>query len=168
MSADWIERTMDDWETAYGEVDRLPPEIVLRVLLLGRSLERRVEESLAPLGLHIWEFDVLAALRRQGAPYCLSSGELARQMVITCSGITHRVSRLAGRGLVSRSSGTSDRRTVYVTLTEAGVAAVATGIDARREDETELLAGLDTEQRRQLIHLLKALRASDEASAGGY
>ena len=64
-----------------------------------------------------WEFDVLSALRRAGAPYQLSPGQLIRQTLVTSGTMTNRVDRLERRGLVGRSPDPPDRRGVIVRLT---------------------------------------------------
>ena len=59
-----------------------------------------------------WEFDVLSALRRQGAPYQLTPGALLRATLVTSGTLTNRVDRL-GRGRAgppgARPSGPSRR-----------------------------------------------------------
>lgn len=163
MSRDRVDQTIDELSTTRDDLDAQPVEVVLRILLLGRTLEERIGATLEPLGLQVWEFDVLAALRRQGPPYRLACGELARRVVITCSGITHRASRLAERGLVARTRDDSDRRTVLVTLTEAGRELVDTAIGRRLGDSAELLGALDGDERVTLIALLRRL---NEAAGG--
>ena len=69
-----------------------------------------------------WEFDVLAALRRAGAPYELSPGRLLRETLVTSGTMTNRVDRLAARGLVERYPDPDDRRGVIVRLTPEGKA----------------------------------------------
>jgi DNA-binding MarR family transcriptional regulator len=150
MSRDRVERTVDEWRSAGIDIDVMPSEIVLRALLLGRTLEQRIARSLEPFGLHTWEFDVLAALRRQNAPYRLPAGELARRVVMTCSGMTHRVTRLEERGLVSREADKGDKRLVLVRLTEAGTELLAA--NRRRRDAwlNKQLRGLSPEEREAL------------------
>jgi DNA-binding MarR family transcriptional regulator len=163
MARDRVERTIDELRATRDELDTQPAEAVLRVLLLGRTLEQRIGDTLEPFGLQVWEFDVLAALRRQGAPYCLPCGDLARQVVITCSGMTHRVSRLAERGLVVRTRDDSDRRTVFVALTDDGRELVDQAIERRLGDSAELLGALDSDERAALIALLRRM---NEAAGG--
>ena len=50
--------------------------------------------AFAEHGLEGWEFDVLAALRRAGAPYELSPGQLVAQTLVTSGTMTNRVDRL--------------------------------------------------------------------------
>jgi DNA-binding MarR family transcriptional regulator len=163
MTSDRVDDTIDELRATCPELDTLPSELVLRLVLLGRRLEERIGESLAPLGLQVWEFDVLAALRRQGAPYRLACGDLARHAVITCGGMTHRVSRLSERGLVARSRDETDRRTVLVELTEAGRCLVNEAIERRTADSAALLEGFGRWDCESLIALSRRL---NEAAGG--
>ena len=49
-------------------------------------------------GLNEGDFDVLAALRRSGAPYARAAGDLADHTMITTGGLTKRVDRLVREG----------------------------------------------------------------------
>jgi DNA-binding MarR family transcriptional regulator len=80
---------------------------------LDAELRREARLSLA-------DFDVLIQLAlADGATLRMS--ELARRTRVSRSGTTRRVEQLERSGLVGRSSGGSDRRSVSVCLTPAGV-----------------------------------------------
>lgn len=163
MGTDRIDRTVNELSAIRDDLDTQPTEVVLRLLLLGRNLEQRIGETLAPLDLQVWEFDVLGALWRQGPPYRLACGDLARQALITCSGTTHRVSRLVDRGLVARTRDDADRRSVFVELTCQGCELVEAGVRRRTEDSAELIGHLAEDERQTLIALLRRLNLA----AGG-
>ena len=57
-----------------------------RVSRLARHLDRARRAAFTGHDLEIWEFDVLSALRRQGAPYQLTPGALAagREILPEC------------------------------------------------------------------------------------
>ena len=90
-----------------------------------------------------WEFDVLAALRRAGAPYELSPGRLLKETLVTSGTMTNRVDRLETRALVQRLPDPKDRRGVLVRLTEDGREVVDTALDDLLARERGLLAELD-------------------------
>lgn len=159
MARDRVERTVEEWRAIREDLDVAPAEVILRILLLGRSLEQRIARTLEPFGLQVWEFDVLATLRRQGSPYRLSSSALARSVVMTCSGMTHRVTRLAERGYVRRVACAEDRRSVFVELTEAGLACVDRAAECRARDGAALTAVLSDTERSQLLDMLRRLNA---------
>ena len=56
--------------------------------------------------LRLWEFDMLATLRRAGAPYRLSPTELFSTLIVTSGTMTHRLKRLETRGMVERAQQT--------------------------------------------------------------
>ena len=82
---------------------------------LMRQLDQDLEKK---TGLALADFDVLAQL----AVGELRMTELADRALISRSGMTRRVARLAEDGLVSRANTAADARGVVVALTEAGAA----------------------------------------------
>ncbi|GAA4681490.1 MarR family transcriptional regulator [Gordonia humi] len=105
-------------------------------------------------------FDVLAALRRSGSPFRMTSSQLAKTMLVTTGGVTLRVDRLEKSGLVERKRDPDDRRVVYVCLTTAGLSLIDEATTDHFQNELRLLGGLDVEQRAELATLLRALEAS--------
>ncbi|MCW2900111.1 MAG: regulatory protein MarR [Streptosporangiaceae bacterium] len=71
-------------------------------------------------GLALADFDVLGRLAHAGGQ--LRMTELAARVLSSRSGLTRRVDRLAGEGLVRRATTDADARGVVVVLTDAGVA----------------------------------------------
>ena len=63
------------------------------------------------------DFDVLASLRRAGAPYRLTPTELAGTTMVTSGAVTKRVDRLVAQGLVERSVSETDGRGRVIALT---------------------------------------------------
>ena len=85
------------------------------------TLMRRLEVDLVQAtGLALADFDVLAQLARAGGE--LRMTDLAGRALISRSGMTRRVARLAEEGLVQRANAEADARGVIVALTDAGVA----------------------------------------------
>jgi DNA-binding MarR family transcriptional regulator len=85
------------------------------------TLMRRLELDLQrETGLALADFDVLAQLSLAGGE--LRMTELASRALISRSGMTRRVARLADEGLVRRRTAGADGRGVVVALTDAGVA----------------------------------------------
>ena len=85
------------------------------------SLVRQLETDLErETGLSLADFDVLAQLALGGGE--LRMTELANRALISRSGMTRRVARLAGEGLVHRCGADADGRGVMVRLSDAGVA----------------------------------------------
>ena len=84
---------------------------------LIRQLETDLERE---TGLALADYDVLAQLALAGGE--LRMTELADRALISRSGMTRRVARLLGEGLVRRANANADARGVVVELTDAGVA----------------------------------------------
>ena len=67
------------WRRERPDLDVAPLEVLSRVTRLARHLDRARGAAFAAHGLDVWEFDVLAALRRAGAPYAAVPGPAARR-----------------------------------------------------------------------------------------
>jgi DNA-binding MarR family transcriptional regulator len=144
------------------EVDVTPLGSLSRISRLAKHLDRARRDAFAAHELEVWEFDVLAALRRQGRPYVLSPGELIRATLSTSGTMTNRVNRLEARGLVSRQPNTDDRRGVLVKLTEEGRNRVQQALADLLAYERKVLAAIEPEEREELAVLLRRLLAPFE------
>jgi DNA-binding MarR family transcriptional regulator len=103
---------------------------------------------------------VLAALRRAGAPFELTAGELATRTYVTSGTMTSRLDGLTERGLVTRAPDRDDGRLVRVALTRAGRVLVDAAFEALLETERELLTPLGSDARAVLARQLRELLAT--------
>jgi DNA-binding MarR family transcriptional regulator len=71
-------------------------------------------------GLPLVSYEVLLYLA-DAPDHALRMGELANRLLLSRSGLTRLVDRLAAQGLVERHSCDSDRRGTYARLTDAGL-----------------------------------------------
>src|ERR1700752_2422136 len=117
---DHVGRIMARWHRERPDVDVSPQGVIGRLHRLAARLTEELVAVYAESGLGEGEFDVLATLRRSGAPYELAPGELAASTMVTSGAVTKRVDRLVERGLVSRRVGEHDARGRVVGLTKAG------------------------------------------------
>jgi DNA-binding MarR family transcriptional regulator len=161
---DEVDRIVAAWRGLRPDLDVGPLEVLSRVTRLSRHLDRARSTAFGELGLELWEFDVLAALRRAGEPYQLTVGQLVAQTLVSSGTMTNRVDRLAGRGLLGRHRDPSDGRGVIVRLTPAGGELVDVALAALLTREHGLLRGLDSAQRDQLAGLLRLLLVPFDAS----
>jgi len=148
--ADEVDRVVDAWRRERPDLDVAPLHILSRVLRIARHLDLARGSAFAEHDLEGWGFEVLSALRRAGAPYELSPGQLVAQTLVTSGTMTNRVDRLAARGLVERGPDPSDRRGVKVTLTATGRAAVDAALADLLDRERMLLSQLPPAERDQL------------------
>jgi len=167
---DEVDAVVAAWSRERPDLDVAPMRVLSRVTRLARHLDRQRAAAFSAHGLESWEFDVLAALRRAGAPHQLSPGQLLRETMVTSGTMTNRVDRLAARGLVQRDLRPGDKRGVLVRLTTAGQAAVDAAIADLLAAERELLAGLPEDDQDRLAqslrHLLLVYTAGAEPSTG--
>jgi DNA-binding MarR family transcriptional regulator len=163
MERDEVDGLVAAWQAERPDLHVQPLQVLSRVSRLARHLDRARRAAFAGHGLEPWEFDVLAALRRQGPPYELSPGALLRTTLVTSGTMTHRVDRLEQAGLVGRRPDPGDKRGILVTLTAAGQARVDAALADLLEAERALLAGLPESSRRTLADLLRILLAPLDA-----
>ena len=156
---DEVQRLVDAWSRERPDLDVSPLEVLSRVTRLARHLDRARRTAFAAHGLDVWEFDVLAALRRAGKPYVLSPGQLVTSTLVTSGTMTNRIDRLAGKQLVERLPDPADRRGVHVRLTPSGKERVDAALEDLLAREREILEVLPTGQQRTLAKLLRAMVA---------
>ena len=156
---DEVDRLVAAWRRERPDLDVEPLEVLSRISRLARHLDRARRTAFAEHNLEPWEFDVLTALRRAGAPYQLSPGQLLTQTLVTSGTMTNRIDRLAGKGLVHRLPDPGDRRGVLVRLTTAGQDLADAALAGLLAHERALLAELSAAQRGDLAGLLRQLVA---------
>jgi len=154
---DEVDRLVAAWQRERPDLDVRPFEVLSRVTRLARHLDRARRAAFAEHGLEVWEFDVLAALRRSGDPYVLSPGQLLAQTLVTSGTMTNRIDRLAARGLVQRRPDPGDRRGVHVLLTAQGKERCDAALADLLAREEELLSALTLKQQDALSGLLRQL-----------
>ena len=158
--ADAVDAIAQQWARERPDVDVWPMGVVGRISRLSRILDRELKGFFAAAGLEYFEFDVMATLRRSGAPYELSAGELVKTSMVTSGAITNRVDRMAAKGLVERIRDEHDRRSVRVRLTPAGLKLVDELLPQHIANEIRMLADLPEADRETLVALLRGLLES--------
>ena len=154
---DEVDVLVDAWRRERPDLDVAPLEVLSRVSRLARHLDLARREAFAAHDLEPWEFDVLAALRREGAPYTLSPGRLLQVTLVTSGTMTNRIDRLEAKGLVARVPDPNDGRGVQVVLTEAGRTRVDDALTDLLAHEREILSALPAHDRDELADLLRRL-----------
>jgi DNA-binding MarR family transcriptional regulator len=167
VNADRIADIVGQWARERPDLDPTPLLIIGRIQQMAAALDTALRPPFAAADLGNGDFDVLAALRREGAPYTLTAGELSQRMLVTTGAVTKRVDRLIARGLVSRSVSAADARGRVVGLTPAGVALTDRLIEEHLANEAAILRDLGDSDRRTLERLLAAMtRALDSRDSG--
>lgn len=152
---DHVDFVVAQWAQAMPSVDVSSMEIFGRIVRLQKHLEHLRAEALAQYGFKEGEFDVLATLRRSGAPYRLTPTELYRSLLVTSGAMTNRLTRLESAGLVERSADPHDKRSSQVALSAAGLALIEKAVLTHTEIQEQVLAPLSPQQRANFVEVLK-------------
>lgn len=155
---DVVDQLLSDWGRERPDLDASAMAVVGRVLHLGRLFEADLNRSLRALGIPYSDLDVLATLRRCGAPYRLTPTQLRRSVLLTSGAMTACLNRLEARGLIVRSFDASDRRSLAAELSAEGVRLIDRAIGERFAHAERSLDALDAQERAQLAQLLRKLR----------
>ncbi len=143
-----------EWARERPDLDVTPQGIIGRLHRLAAHLTDELVTVYAEHGLTEGDFDVLATLRRSGAPYERSAGELAEHTMITTGGMTKRLDRLEERGLITRRASQTDARGRIVALTLAGRDVIDAAFTAHAANERRLVDMLPTDDRARLEAIL--------------
>ena len=162
---DEVDRIVDAWFRERPDLDFAPLQVLSRVDRLSKHLEVARKRAFSRSSLQSWEFDVLAALRRAGAPYQLSPKALLQQTLVSSGTMTNRIDRLVERGFVERLSDPADGRGVLVRMTRQGLTHVDAAITRLVDAEAGILRGLGAADRARLGALLRKLTVSLDESA---
>jgi DNA-binding MarR family transcriptional regulator len=154
---DEVDRIVDAWNRERPDLDFAPLHVLSRVGRLSKHLDRARRAAFTASALESWEFDVLSALRRAGAPYQLSPKALLTQTLVSSGTMTNRIDRLVERGLVERRTDPRDGRGILVTMTPSGRSAVDIAISNLIGAEADLLGDLSAQDRERLTTLLRSL-----------
>jgi DNA-binding MarR family transcriptional regulator len=154
---DEVDRIVGAWTRERPDLDFTPLQVLSRVGRLARHLERARRAAFSASDLELWEFDVLSALRRAGAPYQLSPKALLQQTLVSSGTMTNRIDRLVERTLVERRTDPNDGRGILVIMTERGRDRVDSAISLLLQGESELLDGLSQSDQDRLSGLLRKL-----------
>ncbi|ARQ56413.1 UNVERIFIED_ORG: DNA-binding MarR family transcriptional regulator [Rhizobium etli] len=152
---DHVDRILAQWRRERPDLDVEPMGILGRLKRLGTHLSREVETVLMQHGLSTSAFDVLATLRRSGAPHRLSPGELLKMTMVSSGTMTNRIDQLEKAGFVERILNPDDRRSVLIALTEKGLATVEEAVGAHVANQQRLTRNLTAEDKAEFDRLLK-------------
>jgi DNA-binding MarR family transcriptional regulator len=129
---------------------------------ITRELGARLE---ADHGLTMSDYDVLIQLYFAEG-HAMRRIDIARQVLLTASGITRLLDGLERCGLVAKKACATDARVSYAVLTDEGVRKVEAARDTHLADIDELFGSrLSLEERRQFAELLGRLPLAHTAEA---
>lgn len=162
---DRIDKILAQWHRERPDLDVAPMGLIGRIGNLAHHLSREMGKTFAQFDLNGPAFDVLATLRRSGAPYTLSPNDLMATMMVTSGTMTNRIDQLEKADLVTRSANPEDGRSFLVSLTEKGFALIDAAVAAHVETQARLVSGLSEEEKATLNALLGKYLAGFEIPA---
>lgn len=155
--SDAVDRILKQWQDERPDLDCRPMGPIGRIKRCSALLEQRLEMVFETFSLSSWEFDMLAALRRAGAPYCLSPTDLFSTLMVTSGTMTHRLKRLESREFIIRLPNALDARSMLVQLSNKGKKLIDEAVEKHVENERLILAALSADDLEQLDRRLASL-----------
>jgi len=159
---DRVSRIQAEWRRERPDLDVTPQGVIGRLHRLAGHLTDELTVVYRRHGLGEGDFDVLAALRRAGAPFERTPSDLAESTMVTTGAMTKRIDRLEERGLVTRRASDTDGRGRVVALTGEGRELIDRAFTDHMTNEHRLLDALSPEQRAGLETALTAWLARFE------
>ncbi|MFF1555544.1 MarR family winged helix-turn-helix transcriptional regulator [Rhodococcus erythropolis] len=108
-------------------------------------------------GLSMPEFEVIAALVRQGAPFSARPTELGRALIISSGAVTARLAALERRELIVRRPDDEDGRVQLVTLTAHALYLFDPALDAAATAAREIVSAMAGTELQDLHSALRGL-----------
>ncbi|KAA0023583.1 MarR family winged helix-turn-helix transcriptional regulator [Antrihabitans cavernicola] len=157
---DRVETVVAQWQRERPDLQTEAMALFGRLGRLALLAEEAINSTFVRNGLQRGEFDVLAALRRSGAPYELNPSVLAEQLMLSRAGMTGRLDRLESAGLVQRIADAGDRRSIRVVLTDDGKTLIDRVVAEHVDNEEGLIESLTKHDRAELDRLVRKLSAA--------
>lgn len=152
---DRLDRIQQAWRAERPDLDVSPQGVIGRLHRVAGHLTDELVAVYREHGLGEGDFDVLATLRRAGAPYERTPSDLADNTLVTSGAMTKRVDRLEAAGLVTRRPSDVDGRGRVVALTPRGKDVIDAAFGAHMANERRLLDALDPDDVAQLERLMR-------------
>jgi DNA-binding MarR family transcriptional regulator len=154
---DHVDRVRAQWAREHADLDTEPIAVIARLGRAAHYVDQGHAAFFGRYGLSRADWDVLASLRREGAPYSLSPTALSRALMRTSGAMSQRLASLERDCLIERAIDPADRRGIVVTLTRKGRKLVDRLASEHLANERQLLAPLSARERDALAGLLKKL-----------
>lgn len=136
--------------------DSLEQEAALNLVRTSDQVQIHFVRLFRDFDLTPSQYNILRILRGEQKP--LPILEIADRTITVVPGITGLIDRLEAAELVRRERSESDRRVIYVALTERGVALLAKLDEPLLELHKKVMQHLSASELQQLIRLLEKVR----------
>jgi DNA-binding MarR family transcriptional regulator len=127
----------------------------------ARHVTQLYDQFLAPVGLHVTQFSILAKLKRRGP---LTINALAKDMVMDRTTLSRNVLPLERDGLVKIEASASDGRAKELHLTKAGDKRLQAGREAWAQAQARFENRFGAKRAADFRAMLRAVVASDFAT----
>ena len=135
---------------------------LLKMTRVHELFKHEIERCVEKYQLQQADFSVLATLRRNPKPYCLSPTALYRSMFFSSGGLTKILRRLVDAGLIERLDNPEDKRSKLVQLNHKGKQLVETIMPELHKQSNALLDVLSENETLQLERLLQKVLDHNE------
>lgn len=152
---DEVDAIEQAWRRERPDLDASSIAINTRIWRIARLLDRQRERVLRDVGSDGATLDLLATLRRAGAPYELTPHEVAARTLVTSGGVSQRLAKAERAGLVRRRPSPDDGRSVIVGLTGSGLDMVDRIVEHLFEVEGRSLASLGSTRHAAVVAVLR-------------
>ena len=129
----------------------------------ARHVTQLYDQLLAPVGLRVTQFSILAKLRRGGP---LTINALADDMVMDRTTLGRNIQPLERDGLIRVEPAPSDRRAKELHLTKAGERRLQAGREAWAKAQAQFEASFGAKRAAELRMLLRAVVANQFRPTG--
>lgn len=160
---DHVDKIIKQWHQERADLDVEPMEVIGRIKQASQYFLREMDKTFSIHGLNGASFDVLATIRRSGAPYALSPSDLIASTMVTSGTMTNRIDQLVKAGLVERTQNPQDARGFIISLTNEGHALIDRALNDHVRTQAELTAVLTEEDRQSLNSILRKLLINAES-----
>lgn len=154
LTMDHVTKILAQWAKERPDLSLSPMGLIGRTKRLTTHLGHGMDQVFKAHGLNAASFDVLATLRRAGAPYALTPSQLIDWTMVTSGTMTNRLDRLEKEGLIARIRSEQDARSVTVQLTPQGFDLIERCVTEHVANQHRLTEALSAEEQQQLTQLL--------------
>lgn len=152
---DGVDKIIAQWNRERPELDVEPMALIGRLMRIASHISKGMGETLLEYDLNGASFDVLATLRRSGAPFALSPTDLMTTMMITSGTMTNRIDQLVKRNFVERIANEHDGRGFLITLTGEGFTLIDEVVGAHVKTQEKLVSGFSKADQKAMNQLMK-------------
>ena len=145
--------------STYSIPDQLNLKFIVGLYRSYARINRSSQKLLAEFDLTVAQFGVLEALYHLGS---MKIGDIIAKTLSTSGNMTVVIKNLEKDGWIQRYPDPDDGRICLIQLTEKGAQLIATIFPKHLQDLETLLSNLSSDEKDQLLKLLKKLNSIDD------